>query len=170
MGKMKARAWREGLLPLITVEEVIRQAYESLSRRVVAAAERCCFLLRQHTRKALFSESAEVRGDLGFVDHRFWQETESDFFGLLGAAIEPLKRGDSLDTLKIGWLRSVREKSLRIFEDVTQTQQIEVVNPRRVALALIGLKKALSENSRSLREMIDLPVMAPAKKTKRKTT
>ncbi|MBI3985314.1 MAG: type I-E CRISPR-associated protein Cse1/CasA [Lentisphaerae bacterium] len=204
MGKMKARVWREGVLPLLTVPEKIREPYDHLIRRCIVTADVCRKLLRGSIFNGLFRPSERTKKRVGKIDQQFWEqsatecdehteevssaydeqaqpilraadeqfwhETGQDFEALLYRGLYALEKGQSCDPTKTAWFLAVRGKAMTIFDDIVQTQQLEVVNPRRVALALIGLKKALSENSRSLREMLDLPVTAHAKKIKRKTT
>jgi CRISPR system Cascade subunit CasA len=156
MGQRDAECWHEGRIPLTVVEESYRDDYDEIGHRLISVAGDAANLLHKKVKEALFRQGTGSKGDLSFVDSRFWKDTERDFYSKLHECHGGLKEGRSLELTKLDWLKVLQNTAVRVFEDVTQTLQIDATNPKRVATALLGLQDGVSENNVSIRRKLNL--------------
>jgi hypothetical protein len=98
-----------------------------------------------------------VRGDTSFVDARFWQTTEPDFYGFLEDCRDKLGSGNECDSLKLEWLEVLAKVGERIFDELSQANQVEMANPKRIALAARDLRRMNSQTNKKVRDLLDLP-------------
>ena len=115
---MKALGWYEGTMPLIHVDKEIRSEYESRVSQIIQTANLIAFNVRSSIKKALFAPKAEVSGDLSVIDSEFWQNTEPDFYRVLGELHENLKNKQPLNDLKLRWLSILAREGEVLFDRV----------------------------------------------------
>jgi CRISPR system Cascade subunit CasA len=153
----KVLSWQEGHFPLCMIGGDRQPLLEEATLRSVNLADQTVRRLRAAIRAAWFSDGATVRGDLIFLDERFWKVTEPAFHELLRQVRDALTQGNELDQVLLRWLRTVREAALEIFDDAAQTARMgETTYPHRVARARANLARSLGPNSRSLRGILGL--------------
>jgi CRISPR system Cascade subunit CasA len=155
MENMKARCWYDSTMPLILTNEIIREAYEFGVAALIKSAQLVSRETRTEIRKALFRPNNEVKGDLSFIESRFWQETEADFFNVLRLLRVALTAGREAVSILEGWHKRLVKEAEDIFNDVSQTGAFDAVDPKRIALAWRDLQKGLY--GRKLREQLGLP-------------
>lgn len=156
MDNMKARCWYDSSMPLVLANDKIRGFFEFHTAALVNSAQHVSRETRKQIKKALFKPGTDVKGDLSFIESRFWQETEADFFECLSKLREALNRNDDVVPILEGWHKRLARMSETTFNDVSQTGAFDAADPKRIALAWRDLQKSI--HSRKLREQLGLPV------------
>ena len=155
MDNMKARCWYDSTMPLVLADETIRDVYEFHVSALVNATQQIARETRACVKKALFNPGHKVKGDLSFIDVRFWQETEADFFHFLPRLRDALtENGDALPILE-DWRKRLIKEAEVIFDDLSQTGAFEAADPKRIALAWRDLQKSIC--GKKVRELLGLP-------------
>jgi CRISPR system Cascade subunit CasA len=155
MKNMKARCWYDSIMPLILANDAIRQSYEHHTAALINSTEQVARAVKLQIKRALFKPESEVKGDLSFIEQRFWEETEPDFFSSLRQLRDALTAGrEVLPTVEQWHKRLVREAET-IFNDISQTGAFDAADPKRIALAWRDLQKSL--HGKKLREQLGLP-------------
>lgn len=157
MDNMKARCWYESTIPLIQISDAVRPTYETIVARLIRTAVFVCSNVRRCVKQALFGPGSGVSGDLSFVDARFWQTTEPDFYGFLEDSRDKLGNGNECDSLKFKWIKALANAGERIFDELSQAKQIEMADPKRIALAARDLRRLNSQTNKKVRQFLDLP-------------
>lgn len=157
MDKMKARCWYEGTMPLIKVDPSIRADYEAVTAQLIKAALLVAESTRKAIIKALFSEKADVKGDVSVIEARFWKDTESRFYEVLDDLKKAMEVGGETAELKREWLHAIRRKAEKLFDEYSQSALIGVADPRRIATARRELRNFTSPTTKKIRETLDLP-------------
>lgn len=153
---MKVRCWYESIMPLFNVPENIRSTYEPVVSQLVKTAEIIGNNTRGCIKQALYGKSP-VKGDISFIDSRFWHDTEPEFYSVLNKLISQLETGSDLTDLKIQWIRTLSKVSEILFDEYSQAMQFSVVDPGRVATARRDLRRYNSSGGKKIRETLGLP-------------
>ena len=135
MKQRKALCWNDSTMPIITVIPAISPEYEFLISQLITSADMIITKLRRCVRDALFDKKSKVSGDFSFIESRFWQDTEPEFYHFLEDSKTALekKQKQSLDGIKLGWLNLLKKQSIALFDNYSQAEQIvTVTNPRRI--------------------------------------
>jgi CRISPR system Cascade subunit CasA len=152
MENMKARCWYDAVIPMIFASEDIELEYKVQIEIMIQVALQVALEVRKQVRNALFGPHAQIHGDLSHIDSRFWSETESAFYTLLGRLRDTLiSREDSTSLLR-EWYTTLTRTARRMFDDASQTGDFNAADPRRIAIAWNDLNKALAR--RKLRELL----------------
>jgi len=157
MDNMKARCWYEATMPLLQISDDIRSEYEAIVAQLIRTAVLIAGNVRRSIKKALFQRPSEAKGDFSHIDARFWQTTESAFYSLLEQCRQKLSSGDDLTPLKMEWLKTLAVAGERIFDDLSQSNQFGVVDPKRIALAARDLRYFNGPGNKKIRQLLDLP-------------
>ena len=155
---MKARCWYEGKMPLIHVDENIREDYESVIERLIKTSE---FVFKNtiiNIKSAMFKRPGDVKGDFSFIDTHFWNDTESDFYQTLDKMREAMLNGKDTNGIKLQWLKILSRTGEQLFDNYSQSNQIEVTDPKRIVMARRNLHRFNSERNKKIIEILDLPV------------
>jgi CRISPR system Cascade subunit CasA len=153
MDNMKARCWYETTFPLFDLPLGGAASAEAAELVVavidplVTGAESVAQSLRFAVRDAWFS-NGESRGDLGFVDASFWNQTERDFFSHVEQAIALCRTDgrdaiDKSESLRRDWLHTLRRAALRLFDEVAASGRVDAGNPGKLAAARRTLRGKL---------------------------
>jgi len=152
----KARCWYESTMPLLPLSKEIREEYEDNVANMVMAASEVVKNLRSCVKAAWFKRTKDKKGDMGFIDTRFWQNTEEDFYDALHNLKISLEKGNECGLIRQDWHKRICQSSLSLFDEVAWNGPIEDADPKRVVLARHELKK--KNNSKKIREeLLDLP-------------
>jgi CRISPR system Cascade subunit CasA len=141
MDNMKARAWVDRRLPLLTVSPGQREAFELEVRRLVSAAVEASRSLVFAAKQALTNQPKDLPRDPAEVGVRFWQETEAPFHEHLLRIRERLTAGEDTEPLRRQWQGRLWTAAGRAFASVTPAGAFEAGDPRRSALAWTGLQR-----------------------------
>lgn len=155
MDNMKARCWYDSAMPLILAKDTIRESYEFHTAALVNSAQYVSRQTRAQVKKALFRPGHNVRGDLSFIEFRFWQETEADFFDSLNKLRDTLDKGHDVAPNMESWHKRLARTAEAIFNDASQTGAFDAADPKRIALAWRDLRRSI--HSKKLREQLGLP-------------
>jgi CRISPR system Cascade subunit CasA len=156
MDNMKARCWYDTEMPMIFASEDIELEYKVQIEVMVQVALQVALEVRKQVRNALFGPHAQVRGDLSYIDSRFWSETEPAFYTLLGRLRDTLTAREDSTSLLREWYTTLVRTARLVFDDASQTGDFNAADPRRIAVAWNDLNKALTR--RKLRELIGFAV------------
>ncbi len=154
---MKARCWYEVTMPLLQISDDIRPAYEEIAARLVKTAVLIAGNVRRCVKQAMFRRPADVKGDLSVIDASFWQETEAHFYSLLEQSRVKLQMKAELTLLKLEWVKILRVAGEEIFDEWSQSNQLEAADSRRIALAAIEMRRLNSQGNKKVRQILDLP-------------
>lgn len=155
MDNMKARCWYDSTMPLVLADNAIRKYFEFHTAALVNSAQYVSRQTRTQIKRAFFKPGTDVKGDLSFVESRFWQETEEDFFDYLSKLRDALNRSDDVVPILKEWHKRLASMAETIFNDVSQTGTFDAADPKRIALAWRDLQKSIY--SKKLRERLGLP-------------
>jgi CRISPR system Cascade subunit CasA len=161
MEKKKARGWYDGKMPLIHVDKEILSDYEVMVSQMIGAANQIAFNTHLFIIKALFSPKAKISGDLSVIDSEFWQNTETDFYRVLGEFHENLKHENPknkqlLNNLKLRWLSILARVGESLFDRYSQSSLISVADPKRIAIARRDFRNFSSSDNKKIIELLDL--------------
>ncbi|MGD9983541.1 MAG: type I-E CRISPR-associated protein Cse1/CasA [Porticoccaceae bacterium] len=144
MKSNKARCWYDARMPIITLPEGQEVSFKDLVGRLVNAADQVARdYLKKNLKAALFGEG-KVRGDLSFAQRDFWDATESPFYDHLRQLRVALQADPLAHSVLESWLKALRAAAFSVFDSHSQTGDFDAVDPRRIALARNGLRKALA--------------------------
>ena len=83
------------------------------------------------------------------------QETEEDFYAALHELSTTLGAGGDVVPVIEAWHERVAAMAEDIFDDLSQTGAFDAVDPRRVALAWLGLRREI--RGKKIRGLLGLP-------------
>jgi CRISPR system Cascade subunit CasA len=172
MDNMKARAWVEGVMPLIHVPPARRNEFEDTVRQLVSAAREVANNLRQCIRNGLFAQpkGPDRKGAVlwklppGFktdkalfngLSEQFWQATELPFYESLNTLAKGLASQDDGDALRERWLKRLHDAAQSLFDLWVNSGDLGDGDPRRIALAWRDLGRW--NRGPRLRGLLDLP-------------
>jgi CRISPR system Cascade subunit CasA len=153
---MKVRCWYESTIPLFNVPEQIKSNYESVVSQLIKTAEIIGNNTRGCIKEALYGKNT-VKGDLSFIDLRFWHDTESEFYSILNRLVSELDHDSEAFNLKIEWIGSLSRISEKLFDEYSQSALFSVIDPKRVAIARKNLRKYNSKGGAKISETLGLP-------------
>jgi CRISPR system Cascade subunit CasA len=159
---MKVRCWYESIMPLFNVPDHIKPKYESIVSQLIKTAEIIGNNTYNCIKKALFSENQlkdkkKYRLFDNWIDSRFCQDTESDFYHILNKLISELDHDSNVFELKIKWIGILSKESEKLFDEYSQSAQFSIVDPERIAIARRDLRKYNSKGGKKIRETLGLP-------------
>lgn len=155
---MKVRCWYEGKMPLINVDESIRENYESTIEQLIRVSELVSDNVRKYVKEAMFRRPGDIKGDFSFIDNRFWNNTEPEFYSTLEKMRIAFSAGtDTVVDIKLKWLNTLFRIGEQLFDEYSQSNQIDVADPKRIALAHRNLRKFNQKNNKQIIKILDLP-------------
>ncbi len=160
---MKVRCWYEGKMPLINVDDSIRVNYESAIEQLIKTSELVMNNVRKYVKEAMFGQHGGAKGNLSFIDNRFWNSTEPEFYNTIESLrIALLDGGNAVDAdavvdIKLKWLKILFRTGEQLFDEYSQSNQIEVADPKRIALAHRNLRKFNQKKNKQIRKILYLP-------------
>ena len=175
MNNMKARGWAEAEWPLLLLDSAgERQLLERFARDASAAASDAASSLVHAVKAAHHARPAKATGDYRFIEERFYRDTESGFFSLLGEAARAIETDSAdaddpaLDARK-KWPPAMKTAALRLFDEYAPADGLEDRAMRRHVRARFLLDLALSGRSKEGRRLFG-GLGIPAPETERTRT
>jgi len=161
-GQMKVRCWYEGKMPLINVDDSIREIYESVIEQLIKTSELVASNVRRYVKEAMFRRPGDIKGDFSFIDSKFWNNTEPEFYATLDKLRISLSDGadiyaDVVVGIKLQWLNTLFRTGEQLFDEYSQSNQIDVADPKRIALAHRNLRKFNQKNNKQIIKILYLP-------------
>ena len=171
MDKMKARSWAESEMPLWLLDgREAREALDAYVQRATAAADRVAWLVARAVKSALHGQPAAVRGDYGFIEDRFFRETEQDFYTVLGTAVHSIRERSDADDPTIDarkkWSTELRNAALSLFDEHVPSDAMESRDMHRYVKARFFLALAVAGRGKLGRSLFerDLEIVSPDKR------
>lgn len=171
MDKMKARSWTESEMPLWLLDgREAREVLEAYVQRATAAADRVAWLVARAVKSALHGQPAAVRGDYGFIEDRFFRETEQDFYIVLGTAVRSIRKRPDADDPTIHarkkWSTEMSNAALRLFDEHVPSDAMESRDMHRYVKARFFLALAVAGRGKTGRSLFerDLEIVSPDKR------
>lgn len=149
MDNMKGRAWIESEMPLIHMDDeethALIEYFIQLATKGAGAVAR---LLIRSVKSALCNRPSEATGDYGFIEEKFYRETEQAFYDALREAGRMIEddagRSDdpSLEARE-RWTRTMETAALRLFGEHAPADGLEGRDMHRYVKAYFHLRQAL---------------------------
>ena len=154
-GQNKARCWYESKMPLIYIDQSMKE-FEGYIASMVKAASDIASNTRSAVKKAWFRRPGDTKGDATFVDNSFWHETEPAFYTALDSIRITLEsKIDSMAARQM-WHKTICEYALKLFDSYAWEGSIEDVDPKRVVIARRELE--FYNHGNKIKELLGLPV------------
>jgi len=149
--KAKARCWYESRMPLIHIDEEIVSVYESTIEAIIKISETVANNAKISIKKSM---GDYIKGDLSFIDTRFWTGTELEFYIALDKLNKILKDGSDTLKLKREWLKTVSNYAEILFDSYSQSNQLDTSDPKRIAQAYQSMKFFNSEKNKKIADLL----------------
>jgi len=159
MDNAKARSWIDRTMPVIFAgggeedNSEHRKEYEAAVKDLIQAARYASGILLQQYKAAIVRKGVTIKGDLSFINARFWELTEPGFLNLAESLAD-----DPEDAVarKEQWLKDLRNAALALFDKLTEVRSIEIGNPERPITARNNLGKYTWYEGKKFREQAGL--------------
>jgi CRISPR system Cascade subunit CasA len=154
MDNAKARCWYETTLPCFTIEEENAEIIEERTEIMTSAALECAKGVKSCVKQAWFDRPKDAKGDMSFLDTAFWQETENDFYSILGALMRNPVDENLVSDSMVKWKSSIQKKSFDLFDKWVLSADQGALDMKRVVRARKDLKKTMAKVSKSFSGLI----------------
>lgn len=167
MDNMKPRGWVGTQLPFVALPNRHQERLQSWLRTMVSYAKEVCWQLRRSTKEAWFKRPSEAKGDLEYIDSRFWEQTEQPFYSLLAELGTRLMEEDirrlPADIAEV-WYLEVRKQAITIFDELTLGGPTDALNMKRITKARNSFHNWFRKNktARDFRKQAGLGETPPA--------
>jgi CRISPR system Cascade subunit CasA len=135
MDNMKAVCWHESRMPLLYIQENIREEFTHEVASFINAADEVSGNLISCLKEAWFARKQDAKGDLSFAGIAFWDKTETAFYATLQRLKAELEKEEETDETRRGWHNTIYRESLKIFDLYANSGDIGDGDPRRIANA-----------------------------------
>ena len=163
----KARAWVEGEMPLWRCEFEAHALFSRFVEQATAGARTVARLLEEAVRSALVHRLNRARGHYGYVEARFYAETEVAFLASLGEAESAIAESPDSDDPTVEtrrrWASAMEIAALRLFDEYAPDAGLENRNMHRHVKARFHLSLALRGRRKTGKTLFegDLGIPAP---------
>jgi CRISPR system Cascade subunit CasA len=138
MDNMKPRGWYGTQLPLLAVPTADQDRLLDWVRDLVGLAKDVAWHLRKQVKEAWFKRPLDAKGDTDFVDARFWELTEQEFYALVALTGERIQdqgvKRLPLD-LAARWYKQVRLQAMTVFDQWALSGPPEALDMKRITAA-----------------------------------
>ena len=156
MDNMKARCWYESIIPLLYIDQTIRQAFETSVAGMVRAASEIAMNTRSAVKKSWFKRPGDIKGDFTFVDSSFWLATESVFYEVLQHLKIDLETGNKGINALTTWHKELCNQALKLFDLHAWNGPVEDEDPKRIVDARKNLQ--YYNYGQKIKEILGLPI------------
>lgn len=144
MDNMKARCWYETTMPVFHVPEQQLTELGYQVPKMIDAASDALKTLKQSLKMAWFKRPKDAKGDISFLDHSFWQQTEHAFYKQLRLIIKQLDDDDAMQITLNEWRKSLHYHAVKIFDEYVLSSLNEDGDMKRIIQARKNLEKWLN--------------------------
>ncbi|HKK05950.1 MAG TPA: type I-E CRISPR-associated protein Cse1/CasA [Gammaproteobacteria bacterium] len=147
MDNMKARCWYATQMPLVAVRPAYQDRLLEWVETLTTSAGRAAWQLRTAVKAAWFSRPKDAKGDFAFIDLRFHEATEADFYGCLHSLFEQLDSapgGLMPADVADRWRKAVRRVAEATFDDLALSGDAEALDMKRITAARNQLHRWLA--------------------------
>lgn len=156
MDNMKARCWYESIMPVYPLNTSDAREVTRLIGGFVLQAKELSSSLRFAVKSAWFGSPKDAKGNMGFIDTAFWQNTESEFYSTLNQFVEDIYNEELRNNLIDNWGKILRKETEDLFNAHALAQQEDGLDMKRVVKARIGLDKGIAKMIKNLKSMKEL--------------
>ncbi|MFP4237148.1 MAG: type I-E CRISPR-associated protein Cse1/CasA [Desulfonatronovibrio sp.] len=143
MENMKARGWYSTQMPLLAIPAEWRDLMLDWVTQMTDAARSAAWNVRNKIKHAWFTrpddlKEKEYKAKAHFIELRFWERTEADFYDCLFQLYHSLEQNqDDLFPAEIArrWYFNVRDAALGIFDELALSGEAESLDMKRVTTA-----------------------------------
>jgi CRISPR system Cascade subunit CasA len=160
MDKAKARCYYESFLPIPQVNEDDILFFEAAISQWIKAASYCLWALKQCVKQAWYTTPKNHPGDISVLDLRFWKETELSFYNHMGELASHQEFLQDSIPLNKKWLTTLQNTCFSLFDEYSQYDQIDVADPKRIALARRSLTILTHPATKQVADILGLPLPA----------
>ncbi len=170
MDNAKARSWVDRTMPVIfggskglgPEGEIHRVNYETAVKDLIHAALFTVAILSKQYKAGITREGVKVKGDVSFVDARFWESTEPRFLTLIERLANHPEEGSEV---REQWLKDLQKAALDLFDKLTEIRPLEVIDPERTVTARTNLARFTSPSGKKFRAQVGLDPIIKATPT-----
>lgn len=121
MDNMKARGWHSAYLPFFTISADQQDDALRTIRELQELTNIMLWHCRSKIKSAWFERPGDAKGDMTFVDTRFWQRTESVFFNVVQQILSD-EHYELTSLVAQHWLQVMRRICCEIFDEYAFTE------------------------------------------------
>lgn len=138
MDNMKPRCWYAAQVPLIALPPSKQDRLLDWLKVLLNLAQASAMQVRNEVKGAWFKNPKEVKGDLTFVENRFWERTEHTFYQLLKELAQLLIEQE-VSRLPpepaAQWFRHVQSQAIEVFDEFALSGPADTANMKRITHA-----------------------------------
>ncbi len=168
MDNMKARSWNEGEMPLWRLNDTAREEFvDYFIQRVTGGAATVARQVTGAVKAALCDRPRDATGDYGFVEERFFRNTESAFYAVLEDAVASINADPDSDDPTISarqrWAPVMERAALQLFDEYAPPDGLEDRDMHRHVKARFHLWLALRGRGKAGQALFDgdLAIVSP---------
>ncbi len=144
MDNMKARCWYEASMPVFSLSEQLQLELDYQVPKIIEAANDSLKTLKKALKMAWFKRPKDAKGDISFIDHSFWEQTESAFYNYLRLLINQLDNEQAIKKVLNKWRQSLQSEAIKIFDNYVLSSLNEDGDMKRIIKARKYLEKWLN--------------------------
>ncbi len=152
MDNMKARCWYESTMPVFLLSDDQTSELSCQLPKLTNAATDSLKTLKKYLKEAWFKRPKDIKGDISFIDHNFWEQTESDFYQQLRQLIKNLNDDKAVKRILEQWRQVLQAKTTSLFDDYVLSSLNEDGDMKRIIKARKNLQKWLNA-SKPMKEL-----------------
>lgn len=147
MDNMKARCWYGAHMPLLALEDDLREMAQLWLRQMIDLTENSARLLQAQVKEAWFSRPKDAKGDVSYISASLWEATEQSFYQYLMAIGEllagevPPQRFPS--DIAAGWYGAVTRQAAELFDEFALSGPAEQLDMKRITRSRNTFRKKL---------------------------
>lgn len=153
MDNMKARCWYESTMPLYPLNPKDATEVAAFIGGLIKQAQELSGSLRFAVKSAWFGSPKDTKGDMGFLDTAFWQNTESAFYSILERLVDNIYNDELRNNLVDNWGSILKKEVENLFDANALAQQEDGLNMKRVVKARLGLVKGINKMIKNLKAL-----------------
>ena len=136
MDNMKARCWYDHTLPLFYLDQEQQANILAWASELINAAREAAAALRRQVKSAWFKRPEDAKGDMNTVVYEFWQQTETDFYRLVGVLAKlPGEEEQAPAQIYTDWYNLIRKSTLNLFDAWALAMTPDTLDMKRVIAA-----------------------------------
>ena len=155
MDNMKAKAYTEARMPIYEVPPAISGAFANEVRMLIEGAGLVEYYLRSSFKKLVARRVKDVKREPHQIAARFWEATETPFYGLARTVLAALDEGTDTTPHRQSWHRTLVDHARHLFEAEVSEADFRACDPGQVATAWNELQRSLY--GKKLKNQLDLP-------------
>lgn len=146
MESAKVRCWYEAKMPVFHLSEAEQIFINEQIPMMLNAATDALKTLKQSLKQAWFNRPKDVKGDISFIDHSFWETTERDFYHTIRELIQQRSEENAKKKILDHWRKTLIQQATIIFDQYVLSSISEDKNLKSTIDARNELEKWLNHS------------------------